>query len=293
MAIRNSVRTSASESWTEDYLQRAAFPDSSGTLFGCWARSYNESYALPLARGNFIDFGVRGSNWSVAWLIDNMAVNTSHVVTRWNSNTMLFGNDWFDGSGWSGDYCLYIAYDEQTEAEATGWKWVGHQIILGGSSVTMRQWVKFGLGGTPIKTGDETVTFTQLRENLVSNAGWTTEDANAWTPSSLVSFQFGIHGTDNLEPAGDIVYAKAIVMSSEPSISALDDIALNFDADTSIWGDWAHEWDSGAPVTTDRSGNSRSLSSGGGTLYQGASFDDGASSFLPTFRKQTDTLLRR
>lgn len=274
MAVRNSIRTASGE-YTNDFTTIESAPGNS-ILLGCWCRGYVADPTLPVAHDNF-DVGiVYGSNWSVVWILDNMNIDTSYIVTRWNSNSMFFANAYLDGSGWAGDYCMYVTYDVQTEAEALGWKWTGCQIILGSSSVTMRQWVKFGLTGTPIKTGEDTVSFADLRLALIAN-GWTEAAANAWTPSDISGIRWGWGGNGSSSITGDIVYAKAVAMADEPSISTLNTMALNFSADTSLWADWTHDWVDGAPVLSDRSGNGRALSSGGGVLAQGYSFDDGVS----------------
>jgi hypothetical protein len=228
MAVRNSIKINTG-GWVDDFPKRASVPGDS-ILFGCWCKANITEGAYPIAHVNFPVFGVKGANWSVFWLLDNFSIHSDHIVYNYNANCSLYANASFDGSGWAGDYDQYARTNEQTEAEALGWKYCACQIILGASSVTMRQWVKFGLSGTPIKTGDDTKTFTELRTALVGN-GWTQAAADAWTPDSLASMQYGVQSGGDGTNDGNILYTKVRPLGTEPSISDINTI--------SVYGNWA------------------------------------------------------
>ena len=275
MAIKPSIKINAG-AWTLDYPQRSSVPGNA-VLFGVWAKANIDIGTYPIYHVNFTTFATGGGNWSVKWIIDNLNITQDHSQIYYNANASAYANAELGGSDYIADYDWYESDKALTEAECTGWKYCACQLILdaANSRIIMRQWLKFGLAGTPIKTGDDTKTFTQLRADLVANAGWTQAAANAWTPDSLAFFQIGQTTSGDGTNDGNVIDAKIKSLATEPSISDINAMALNFSPDATMWGDYPLNWDAGAAVLTDRSGNGRNLTTSG-TLYQGLDFDDGA-----------------
>jgi hypothetical protein len=260
---------------SSDYLSLASAP-SGGTLISCWGIPPAITGDYPHSRGNFTLVDLLGAALQVSGLTANLEIATEHVNGgKYNANSMAYAIDG-GGTGYINDYTPFSVGGAIPERDALGPQFYVIQVVVGGSSVTLRQWTKPGRGAA-IRYNATTKTFTQLRADLVANAGWTTTRANAWSPSDISSILIGdILNGDN-PYYGDMTRVRVYGMSTEPTLAWIDTLSFKDDADTAAWADWPLEWVSGAAVLTDRSGNGRNLTlHSGGTLYQGSSFNSGA-----------------
>jgi len=135
------------------------------------------------------------------------------------------------------------------------------------STLTFRQWVKFGRTGSIIKLPENTVDYASVREKIGSSL---------WTPSQTIT-GFSIGQTDEASSPWSYycVNAKMFSRTTEPTLAELDTIARNTSPDTLAWGDWLLDWEYEAPNLSDRSGHGRNLAVAGdlSALYEGDLFD--------------------
>lgn len=257
-----------------DFPKLASAPTTS-IYMGVWSKPIvPNTYPLQSPNHDIMVFG--GRFWEVRCITDNTMGNTKvdETIQNFNQNSMFFGSKTSGGSlNWANDYTYYLNSGTITRAAYLDWKYNAWQIILDipGSQITIRQWLKYGLTGTPVRTGLQTLTFATLRTALQTNAGWTAPEAAGWTPDNMDHIAFGDTSMDGTI-WNNIIYGKAFNRSTEPSISEVDAYALNFNADVTAWGDWPLTYTT-SPVLTDRSGNSRTLTTSGiinqGTLFTG------------------------
>jgi hypothetical protein len=299
MAIVKSIETGVGE-WTTDFVLRTGVPDTN-ILLGGWIRPTMPTGAYPRVRGNNVCCQVLGTNWQMLYLDDNMILEDTGYLSWYNANSMFWaapiGADpdtwtpWYTGNVVSGDYNMYVDTGSEafTAAEAASWKFFIIQLVRGASSFVSRIWIKIGSRALA-KISDETITYADLRTGLINWGGWTSEQAAAWTPGASNRITIG-DGTDGTYPAY-VTHWFLNDASSEPSLSTLEAIAAEPATSHGTYADWVLTWESGAPVLTDRSGNSRTISNLG-TLYEGVDFDDRSIAFPPLFSRREKTLLRR
>jgi uncharacterized repeat protein (TIGR02543 family) len=242
-----------------------------GTLFSVWTK-------VPDGRGivthNIDVYVLKSANWRMRCIVGNLNYPTDPKAgVLYNANSMLFVDDTYDI--WAGDYSYYQTADADamTEATVTGWVWAAWQVIVNTDSITIRQWLKFGLDGELIYR-ESTPTFKEIRDFLGvyanneyyynNNLMWSSDKIAAWTPSDAVSFQVG---KENVY----LCHARMDKMSTKPTDAELNAIARDMALHSAAWADYELNWTNGAPNLTDRSGNSRDLTlTSGGTLYKGA-----------------------
>ncbi len=264
-----------------DYCAPLAFDAGveNGILISFWTRI---TYPIvpPDYRGNQNICRISGDNWELICLDGNLSAN-SDGSARYNGNFMLGYNN----GQWGGDVCTY--YSSQAEGitmnEANGWVWVAWQVVAGtGNSMTLRQWLKFGMEGTVFPAGywsdsdgEETLAYGSDALDPICPA-----IPADWNPGPPRSIQIGDDNTYSgsgydtvlpLTPSNSwVCHARLYARTDRPTIAELDAIARLSTADTNAWGDWELNWVNGAANLTDRSGNGHHLSvMSGGILTQG------------------------
>jgi len=248
----------------KDYVGLSSGPVGGGTLFTIWSKAQSPG-SFPYAYHNLVMYRLFGGNWKMAGLVDNMTVDSiiDDSVTGWNANTMLWAN-----SQYVGDYTLYFAPENcVTASQALGWVWTAVQMVSDDSAgmLTLRQWVMFGRNGDVFKLPESKVSYAAIRTNIGDSV---------WMPSgNITGFSIGQTDEANTASAYHCVNAKMFARATEPTLAELKAIALNTSPDSSAWGDWLLNWESGAPNLADRSGHGRDLVPAGSlsALYQGDS----------------------
>jgi hypothetical protein len=222
-----------------------------GVLITAWVRQPTPP-AYPYSFGNRYPFDFYSSNWNVLCVSGNMVVNnTSAVDAAWNQNVTPSG-----GTGDRGG----IITDRIAEAQLIGWIFIAWQIIANSTDgIIIRQWAKFGAVSPYIST-----------ESQITVAAYRTASGNGtWTPNALTDIYMGGGQAGDVEDY-NITRIKLYERGTKPTEKELTAISiLNESADTSAWADYPFQWISGAPVLTDRSGNSRPTLTQLGTLTEG------------------------
>ena len=253
VSVINNVQDISLEAGRQEYGSDYGFltsAPSGGSLISMWTRIPDPG-AAPWSRGNMDVHTLFGADWYFRCLVGN-----SNSAGALNANSMLFARS---DNTWIGDYSYY-SDNGWTEDQVKGWIWAAWQVIIGASSIIIRQWLKVGESGSVFAAGESEITFTDARAVLVAN-GWSQAAADAWIPGQPNRFHIG---GDN----GYICHARVQAISTTPTLSALDAISNLNSADSTAWGDYRFGWVDGAADLSDRSGNNRNLSTGG-TLYQG------------------------
>lgn len=264
--------------WQPDYPRINQAP-STNILIGMWTKPIvPNNYPLQSGNHEIICFG--GNYWELQQITDNTLGNSKvdETIQNFNQNGQFFGSKTSGGAlNWASDYTYYLNSGTIARSVYLDWKYSMWQCILDipGNQITMRQWIKWGLTGAVQKTGDQVVTFAQLRTALETNAAWTPVESAAWAPDNMNHIYLGDSSGDGTT-WNNITAAKVFNRSTEPSLAEVDAYALNFNADTTAWADWDLKWVSGAPNLADRSGNGRTLTNMG-TIYQGTFFSGGDS----------------
>ncbi len=239
-----------------DYTYRDDAPQG-GTLFSVWTKIPDPCSSYPGSRGNMDVYVLRSSAWYIRFIVGNSSAS-SPTDARYNANSMLFATP---GDTWVNDYSYYESGGGHAEAPYRDWVWAAWQVVVGSSSFTIRQWLKFGSSGAVFAAGENTVTFADVR-SILQSKGWSSSAAAAWSPTDATSFQVGYEH-------GYLTRAQMVQRSSKPSLSELEAIATRTSPDTSAWADYAFVWANGAPDLHDQSGHGRDLLlKSGGTLYQ-------------------------
>jgi len=241
-----------------------------------------------------------GTNWYILYLLDNMDIEYTGYVSRYNCNSMIWaapiGADpdtwtpWYTGDVVSGDYNLYVDWSgDYTETEAGWWKFFVIQLIRDASSLRSRMWLKVGTRDI-VKIRDDEITHAAMRSGLVDWGGWTTEQAAAWTPGAINRVCYG----DMVDSPSYVTHCTIDDSSSEPSLATLEAMAAEPASAVGAYAAHKLTWESGAAVLTDRSGNARHAAAVA-NLYEGVDFEDDASdlAFPPLFPRRQNTLLRR
>jgi hypothetical protein len=273
---------------SNDYVSLDSAP-TGGLLVALWGQPPAMTGAYPHARGNFSLMDLLGTGFRVIGLTANLEIDTEYVNGgKYNANTMAYAEDGGSGNGYINDYTAFATNGDVSERSAIGPQFYAVQVVVGGSSVTLRQWTKPGKGAA-IRYNVDTKTFTELRTDLLAQVpgnGWTTARANAWSPSDISSVILGSILNGDSPYYGDMTRARIYAMSSEPTLAWIDALSLRDAADTNAWADYALEWKNGSADLTDRSGNGRNLSlHSGGSLLQGADFNSGVTAASADWRK--------
>lgn len=273
----NSLRVSVGQFGTD--RPRIDIAPTQNLLIGLWTKPYIIT-ASPLQSGNHEIMCAGGSYWQVENITDNISgnVHTDGNIDSFNQNTQFYASKTSGGTlNWANDYTEYYNPGLITETLYRDWKFSMWQIILdtANSRFIFRQWIKWGLTGAVEKTGESIVTWASIRTNLQNNSGWTSGEAAAWVPDNLNHIYLGdssAGGTlwDN------IVHCKVKDQLTEPTLSEISTLAMNFDSDTSVWAHWKLSWSGGFPDLLDYSGNNRNMYDEG-TIRQGEVFTGGAS----------------
>jgi len=257
-----------------DYCTPVGLPDDfgNGVLFSVWTKIPNELVApssFIKLRGNMEVFYLHDDNWHLICLDGNID-GYPDGYALYNANFMLAA----DGEGNRGDYCTYMTYlkDKLPLSTFNDWVWVAWQVVINADkTMTMRQWLKFGLSGTVFPAGNY----------YLPGGFWTPLDPegeeiasiSGWNPSFPKFFQIGTDNSSSGVNTGSNSYlclARLEARSTPPTLPELEAIASRNAADPSAWGDWELNWENGAPNLTDRSGHGHDLTiQPGGQLWQG------------------------
>lgn len=235
-------------------------PPTGGTLFSVWTKipddlPSNTSSPVQL-RGDMMVYVLNGDGWYIEALVGNIDQFPGYGTDEgyiYNANTMLWINGIYDN-----DYSYYVTLpaDQMSRSKVSDWVWVAWQVVVNAdNSMTIRQWLKFGIDGAVFAAGESTV----------SHAGW--------TPSDAKTFQVGFDNTYSYTgavPNSYLCHARMEALGVAPSLDKLNTIACLDAPDPTAWGDWELNWKDNAPNLSDRSGNGHPLSiQAGGALYQG------------------------
>lgn len=242
-----------------------------GFLFSVWTK-IPQSIAPGGTRGNMNILRIYGDNWSLICLDGNISQNTNGTA-RYNANFMLDLNSTFIG-----DFCTYYSLPAEniSLSDANGWVWVAWQVVVNADkSMTLRQWLKFGVNGSVIPAGYWNDTDVPGEEILIpgttSVEGWAIPDT--FDPSVPRSFRLGDDNTwsgVNTPSNSYLYHARLYNRARKPTLDELNAIALSTGADTSAWGDWFLNWVSESADISDKSGHNHPLSlQAGGVLYKG------------------------
>jgi hypothetical protein len=234
-----------------------------GTLFSVWTKDpkiLSPSGKSGLVRGNMIVYTLSGDNWSLVALVGNVFEYAGKGAS-YNANYMI--------NVGVGDYDVYqtLERDAMPWSAVNDWVWAAWQVVVNSNgTITLRQWLKFGLSGKVFAAGPYDRTYTTMTgEDTVSVSGWRASDAK--------TFQIGYDNTSSNDwhvPNSYLCHARMQARSSKPTLAELEDIAKADAPDAKAWGDWELSWVNGAPNLSDRSGNGHNLSiQSGGTLHQG------------------------
>jgi uncharacterized repeat protein (TIGR02543 family) len=249
-----------------DYFNPVTLPSGfgNGVLFSVWTKipiNLVAPASFTKLRGNMEVFYLDGDNWHLICLDGNVdGYPDGHAL--YNANFMLSTTP----PGGKGDYCTYLTLerDKLPLATVNSWVWVAWQVVINANqTMTLRQWLKFGIDGTVFAAGQWNIT--PPGEETVSIANW--------NPSLPRSFQIGADNTSSGINTGSnsyLCHARMEARSTQPSLLELEAIARLNSADPTAWGDWELNWKDGAPNLYDRSGHDHDLAiQTGGHLYQG------------------------
>ena len=261
-----------------DYCAQMNLSDDfgNGFLFSIWTK-ITQTIEPGGTRGNMNILRIYGDNWGLICLDGNIGQNADGTA-RYNANFMLDLN-----STYIGDFCTYYSLPTENISmdDANGWVWVAWQVVVNADkSMTLRQWLKFGVDGIVIPAGYWNDTDVPGEEILIAGTtsveGWNIPDT--FDPSKPRSFRIGDDNTwsgVNTPSNSYLYHARLYARTTKPTINELNAIALATFADTGAWGDWMLEWKDGAADLTDESGHGNDLSlQPGGILYMGAQAPD-------------------
>ncbi len=234
-----------------------------GTLFSVWTKSpkiLSPSGQNALVRGNMIVYTLNGENWKLNALVGNVYEYAGKGAS-YNANYMI--------NVGAVDYVVYqtLERDALPFAAVNDWVWVAWQVVVNeDGSITLRQWLKFGMDGKVFAASRYDPTYTTMSgEEIVKVPGWKAGDAK--------TFEIGYDNTFSNDwriPNSYLCHARMEARSSKPTLDELEAIAAANAPDPGAWGDWELRWSNGAPDLSDRSGNGRHLAvRSGGTLHQG------------------------
>lgn len=257
-----------------DYCAPMDLPEDfgNGALFSVWTRI---TVAIEAGghRGNMNVFFLDGEGWNLICLVGNILFWEDGSV-GYNANTMLGGAD----GAWIGDFCGYRSLSTEgiSLEEANGWVWAAWQVVLNGDdTMTLRQWIKFGIDGLVHPAGLWSDT-DGPGEELVVPGGTTLElmpVPASFDPGPFLSFRLGDDNTwsgENTPSNSYLCHARMEARSDAPGLEELDAIARASAPDGSAWGDWELVWRNGAADLSDRSGHGHHLSlMPGGALHEG------------------------
>lgn len=260
-------------SYGPDYLDSTAVP-SNGFLFSLWGQRTDAvgTGGYPWSSGNREFFDFYFSNWTVrviGW--NSSAASSGDTNCNWNSNSMIMLDGTAVGepaNSYAGDYS-YMSQGGFTVPQIGGWVFHAMQVWndSANSQIILRLWVKF-YGSAVLGPFTTTLSYAQLRLDIVANSGWTTPHANAFTPSTTPS-RFVI-GSDQDDGRVFALHGRMETNTGTPTNSYIETIAALTAPDTGAWADWQLNWTGGAANVSDRSGHARPLTiHSGGTLYQG------------------------
>ncbi len=234
-----------------------------GTLFSVWTKSpkiLSPSGMDGLVRGNMIVYTLTGENWKLNALVGNVYEYAGKGAS-YNANYMI--------NAGAVDYVVYQTLERDVLPFETvnDWVWVAWQVVVNADgTITLRQWLKFGMTGKVFAAGPYDPTYTTMSgEEIVAVPGWKAGEAK--------TFQIGYDNTYSNDwriSNSYLCHARMEARSTRPTLGELEAIAAADAPDPGAWGDWELRWINGAPDLSDRSGNGRHLSvDDGGTLYQG------------------------
>lgn len=263
-----SIRVNQTQ-YTNQYFYRTASAPTTGVLITMWVQVPTPITAYPTSRGNEEFVRINFGNWYIRAICMNGTTNSSSTAVAQN-NTMLFcdGTAVSEGAdSWAGDH-TYWTDSGMPVANINGWVFCAVQASIDGSSnITLRQWIRYG-SGSMSAVHEDIISLSTLRSDLQTNAAWTSAHANAYTPNSTIS-GIQVNGGDGSDLY--VTSCRVYDQTTDPGTTALAAIANNLAADTSAWADWQLDW-TGSPDLTDRSGNSRALTSAGGTVSAGNTY---------------------
>jgi hypothetical protein len=248
--------------WGNDYAGHADAP-SGGTLFSIWTKVADPApTSFPWVRANMDVYVLYGANWHFRCLTGNMSANSA-LDARYAANTMLFAGPAGDENSWVEDYGYYESGLGNPLAPYRDWVWAAWWIVVGDDDFTVRQWLKIGVDGPIIDDRESSrhVTFAEARDILVSQRGWSRQQADAWVPGDATGFNIGYK-------QGYVTHARMAAQSTAPTHEELQAIALHNVPDASAWADYAFVWTDDGPFLRDQSGHGRHLEVHG-TLYPG------------------------
>jgi hypothetical protein len=240
-------------------LARSDAPSGTAFFISGWSQVAYPGPA-PYTLGNADMFLINSSNWYLESIVGNMSNNGLGSIT-YNANTSLFvvpsGGD-PSGDVYINDYTFFLNNETGwlSEAMQTGWVWTAIQVIVGASAFTFRQWIKFGTSGFMLGPIESDVTYASIRATLVTS-GWTTAEANAWSPANVANFQIADYGDPRVL---SVYHIRVASTSTQPTNEVLDAMACTIAPDATAWGDWIIDFkQSGTVDLTDQSGNGRTL----------------------------------
>lgn len=244
-----------------------------GMLFSVWGKRNDQISTFPFTGGNHEFLNFYFGNWYLRVVGWNCIANSSgDTDCWWNSNSMIIADGTSVGeaaSSYAGDY-TWLGENGHTVSQLNGWVFHAFQAWndSANSQIILRMWVKFA-GSSVQGPYTTTLTYTQMRTDLVNNGGWTQVHADAWTPSSTVT---GLSVGSNYDTVKNyFIHGRVESNTGTPSNSYIESIAALTAADTGAWADWELNWTGGAANLTDRSGNGRTLTTGS-TFTQGLTF---------------------
>jgi hypothetical protein len=243
-----------------------------GVLFSVWTK-ITQTIESGETRGNMNILRIYGDNWGLICLDGNIGQNEDGTA-RYNANFMLELNNTYVG-----DFCTYysLATENISLEDANGWVWVAWQVVVNSDkSMTLRQWLKFGVKGSVFPAGYWNDTDIPGEEILIADTtsieGWSIPDT--FIPSIPRSIRIGDDNTYSgvNTPSNSYLYhARLAPCATKPTLEELEAIAVLTSADTTAWGDWELNWLNETANISDRSGNKHDLTiQSGGALYQGA-----------------------
>jgi uncharacterized repeat protein (TIGR02543 family) len=260
-----------------DHALRSDVPQG-GTLFSVWTKlpdpstwtspnTWSSSDYSQIRHYNMDVYVLRASNWSMRFIVGNIA-GVNATSASYNANSMVFAEPY---NIYTGDYSYYQGGGggDIPISTAIGWVWAAWWVKVNSDSISIEQWLKFGINGpvfVATATGTDVATFADLRASIANNDTthlWTQPQIDAWVPGDATSFQVGREN-------GYICHARMDARSAAPTLTELESMASASAPDTTAWADYRLSWTNGAADLSDRSGHGRDLSmETGGILYQG------------------------
>jgi hypothetical protein len=272
--------TVATASWTSTRFNQTAYsnqwvyrnatvPTGGGLLVSLWAKMPTPVTSHPTTLGNTEILRVNFANWYMRCIGFNFNT-TSGSTGDFNANSMFF----LDGTAVSENPDSYVG--DTTWLLDTGipwtyengWVFFAFQFVCDGSgNLTLNMWIRYA--GQAVQ-GPYTTNYTlaNIRADVQTNSGWTLAHANAFTPSQTIS-EIRINGDDGSDAY--LIHARVEQATTTATNAHILDISNLTSADATAWADWSLEW-GGSLNLADRSGNSRDLSSMGGTMSAGGTF---------------------